>query len=156
MEYLVDTGVLLRLVNRRDALHQQIFLAVNVIRRRGHQLVTTPQNMSEFWNVCTRPSSARGGFGYSAVATHHRLRLLERLATVLPETPAIYLQWKKLLQTYQIMGVQVHDARMVAAMLVHRVDHLLTLNLADFRRYKLINVVSPADVESQVPRRERQ
>jgi hypothetical protein len=44
------------------------------------------------------------------------------------------------------MGVEVHDARLVAAMLVHAIPNLLTFNLADFKRFKQVRVVSPAEV----------
>lgn len=44
---------------------------------------------------------------------------------------------------FAVSGVRVHDARLVAAMLVHGVGHVLTLNEADFRRYDGITVVEP-------------
>jgi hypothetical protein len=45
---------------------------------------------------------------------------------------------------YHIAGVQVHDARLAAAMRVHGVSHILTLNLTDFIRFAdLIAVVHP-------------
>jgi hypothetical protein len=42
--------------------------------------------------------------------------------------------------------VQVHDARLVAAMLAHGVPQILTLNPRDFQRYTEITVLHPADV----------
>ena len=42
--------------------------------------------------------------------------------------------------------IQVHDARMVAAMHVHGIANLLTLNAKDFRRFGGITVPSPDDV----------
>ena len=44
-----------------------------------------------------------------------------------------------------VSGVQVHDARLVAAMRVHGLDRLLTLNVADFSRYPGIVAVHPRD-----------
>jgi hypothetical protein len=41
---------------------------------------------------------------------------------------------------------QVHDARIVAAMNVHGVTHPLTLNGADFRRFRSITVQHPHDI----------
>jgi hypothetical protein len=41
----------------------------------------------------------------------------------------------------------VHDAQLVAAMAAHGLSHILTLNIADFRRYRNeITPVHPADV----------
>ena len=36
---------------------------------------------------------------------------------------------------HRVSGVQVHDARLVAAMVSHGVRHILTFNTADFNRY---------------------
>jgi predicted nucleic acid-binding protein len=52
---------------------------------------------------------------------------------------------KNVLQ-YQVSGKQAHDARIVAAMNVHKLTHLLTFNTADFKRYDGITVVNPSSV----------
>jgi hypothetical protein len=44
---------------------------------------------------------------------------------------------------HAVSGAQVHDARLVAAMHVHGVRHLLTLNVRDFARHLGITVVHP-------------
>jgi len=46
---------------------------------------------------------------------------------------------------HAVMGVNVHDARLVAAMLVHGLTHILTFNTADFRRFSQITVVHPSE-----------
>ena len=45
---------------------------------------------------------------------------------------------------YRVSGVQVHDARLVAAMLAHGVTHILTFNTADFARYAPEGIVAVA------------
>lgn len=45
------------------------------------------------------------------------------------------------------MGVQVHDAKLIASMNVYGITSLLTFNVVDFKRYRGINAVSPADVK---------
>ncbi len=47
------------------------------------------------------------------------------------------------------MGVNVHDARLVAAMLVHGLTHILTFNTPDFRRFSQITVVHPSEITSE-------
>lgn len=44
------------------------------------------------------------------------------------------------------MGVNVHDARLVAAMLVHGLTHILTFNISDFARYSEITAVHPTTI----------
>ena len=53
---------------------------------------------------------------------------------------------RRLVVAYSVVGVKVHDARLVAAMLVHGVTHLLTLNTNDFTRYSSITAVHPRTV----------
>jgi predicted nucleic acid-binding protein len=146
MLVLLDSGILLRLVNRSDPEHATVRAALRVLKQRGDSLVTAPQNIAEFWNVCTRPASARGGYGLSVAETAQRLRLLERLFGFLSETPASYPIWKHLVVAHAVMGVQVHDARLVALMEAQGVTHILTLNTADFSRYTQIVAQSPAEV----------
>lgn len=49
----------------------------------------------------------------------------------------------KLLVSRGVSGVQVHDARLVAAMRVHGVKRILTFNDKDFVRYADIEAVHP-------------
>ena len=53
-----------------------------------------------------------------------------------------------LVVTYDVSGVQVHDARLVALMIVHGVTHVLTFNTRDFARYagEGIVAVDPTNV----------
>jgi predicted nucleic acid-binding protein len=144
--YLVDTNILIRFLLRNDPYYPIIRRAVGNLKSRREKVVTTPQNIAEFWNVCTRPVTARGGLGLSVDATDRRVRLLERHFRVLPYNPAIYQEWKSLVVTHGVMGVQVHDARLVAAMKVHGILHILTANVGDFKRYPSINALAPTEV----------
>ena len=146
MRYLVDSNVLLRLLQRNDPHHSTIRQAVRSLLARGDELCCAPQNIVELWNVSTRPATSRGGFGLTTAETDRRVRLIERLFTVLDETPAVYAEWRRLVVSHSIMGVQVHDARIVAVMNVHAITHLLTLNCADFARYSGITCVAPDQV----------
>lgn len=88
MRYLVDTNVLLRLLQRNDPNYSTIRQAVRAILKRGDELCCSPQNIVELWNVCTRPASAGGGFGLTTAETNRRVRLIERVFTILEETSA--------------------------------------------------------------------
>jgi len=65
MDVLADSGILLRLLEPTDPLHAAIDHAVRVLHARGDRIVIAPQNVAEFWNVCARPATARGGYGLS-------------------------------------------------------------------------------------------
>ena len=144
--YLADTNILLRFLLLNDPAYPAIRQAVRILKARGEQIVATPQNMAEFWNVCTRPITVRGGLGLSVAATEMRLRLLERHFPVLPDSPAFYEEWKTLVLAHKVRGVNVHDARLVAAMMIQGVSHILTANVKDFQRYPDISVVAPDQI----------
>jgi predicted nucleic acid-binding protein len=70
---------------------------------------------------------------------------LKEIFTILPEVP-IHDEWQHIVVRYQVSGKSVHDARLVAAMIVHGVDSILTFNAQDFLRYREISVLEPAKV----------
>ena len=74
--FVVDRGVLLRLVVPSTDGHDAARRTIRVLRGRGDRLVALTQNAAEFWNVCTRPTSVRGGFGLSIETTARKLRLI--------------------------------------------------------------------------------
>lgn len=133
--------MLLRFADRRDPLHPITRAAVRQLRQEGRQLHIASQNGVEFWNVATRPA-ARNGFGLRPTDAEPLLRLIERLFPVLPDGPAAYAEWRHLVVRFGVAGVQVHDARLVATMLVNGITDILTFNASDFTRYESIGVVA--------------
>jgi predicted nucleic acid-binding protein len=143
--YLADTNVLLRLNRSNNTDVPAIRRAIRILSARGFRFCYTSQNIIEFWNVCTRPLK-QNGYGLSIADTRRRIRQIERLFTLLPDNEQIYPEWRRLVETRSVSGAQVHDARLVAAMLVHGVAYILTLNKRDFIRYPDIAVEHPRDV----------
>src|SRR5579872_3679312 len=127
MKVLADSGILLRLFEPTDPFHMHADRAVRLIHARGDKIVIAPQNVAEFWNVSTRPSSARGGYGLSIAETERRLTIFEAVFSVLSEPAITYRIWRSLVLTLGIQGKQVHDARLVALMLAKGISHILTL-----------------------------
>jgi len=60
--YLADTNILLRLIKSDAPEFPVIRRAIRTLKARGEQICYAPQNIVEFWNVCTRPSD-RNGYG---------------------------------------------------------------------------------------------
>jgi predicted nucleic acid-binding protein len=146
MAYLCDINILLRLLHRSHADHALVCTAVRTLYQRGDRGYYTSQNLGEFWNVTTRPTTARGGFGLQVVEADHAARVLERIFILLPDIPAIHQEWRKLLVVQALQGVAVHDARLVAAMSVYGLTQILTLNDKDFARYPGITALHPQNV----------
>lgn len=147
MIYLADTNILLRIAHRTDDRHPYVRSCVNKLRTNDHQIRTTLQNFIEFWNVSTRPVD-KNGYGLTIVETDDLLKEIESTFPLLPDLPSVYAEWRELVVNYGVSGVQVHDARLVATMIVHNVTHILTFNTSDFSRYapRGIVAVDPASV----------
>jgi predicted nucleic acid-binding protein len=139
---LVDTNVLLRIPKRSDPNHQAVDRALSKLAIDGTSLYYTHQNIAELWNTMTRPQ-ARNGFGLSVQDADREVALIEAGMELLPDGAAVYREWRRLVVQHAISGVQVHDARLAAAMYVHRVGHILTLNTADFLRFSGLTAVHP-------------
>ena len=144
MIYVPDTNVLLRFATRADPQHANVLSAIRKLKTGGETIQILPQNCVEFWNVCTRPTS-HNGFGLTVQQANHSLRLVERIFPLLPDNANVYKEWRKLVLNFGVSGVQVHDARIAAAMLVHQVTHILTFNTSDFARFSSagISAVDP-------------
>ena len=145
LSYLVDTNILLRLVQPDSPDYGTIRQCTDRLWERGADLFYTSQNLAEFWNVCTRPAD-RNGFGFSVAETDERATLIEAKFSFAADSEATHQEWRKIVVATGVSGIQVHDARMVAAMRVHGIANLLTLNVKDFRRFSGITVLSPDDV----------
>lgn len=149
MAFLVDTSLLGRLGNAADPKHTIAAGAVSELHRRGEVLHVTAQNLIEFRNMATRPA-ALNGLGLRVVTAEALAATFEARFPLLPETPDIYPAWKAIVQALGVIGKQVHDARLVAVCHVHAVTHLLTFNVAHFRRLTTfgppVAVVDPATV----------
>ena len=64
---------------------------------------------------------------------------------VLPDDPAIDAMWKRLVTAHGVIGNQVYDARLVAAMRVHGIGRVLAFDAEDFARYE-IEIIHPSAV----------
>ena len=143
--YLVDTNILLRLVQPDSPEYGTIRQCTDRLWAGGADLFYTSQNLAEFWNVCTRPAD-RNGFGFSVTETDERAALIEAKFSFAADSEATHQEWRRIVVAAGVSGIQVHDVRMVAAMRVHGIANLLTLNAKDFRRFSDITILSPDDV----------
>ena len=143
MSYLIDTNVLLRIAQPTHSMYQTATDAVAALRSRGEEIVLVAQILYEFWVVATRPL-ADNGLGLTVAETTAEIQKIRGLFQVHPDSAAILPQWEMLVTTLGVMGKNSHDARLVAAMQVHHITHLLTFNDKDFARFAGIIVQTPA------------
>ena len=143
---LVDTNVLLRITRRADPQHKIVDTALARLAWQGATLYYTHQNIAELWNAMTRPVD-HNGLGLTILEAEREVRALEAGMSLLPDSESVYRQWRRIVVEHSVLGVQVHDARLAAAMYVHAVKHILTLNVADFSRFEGLTIVHAESVE---------
>jgi hypothetical protein len=71
---------------------------------------------------------------------------IEKSLSLLPDVPEIYASWKEIVRANKVLGVKVHNARLVAIMMVYSVSGLLTFNAADFARFTNITAIHPSSL----------
>jgi len=145
MSYLVDTNVLLRVAEHKHAMHESARTAGIKLLTAGELLLVMPQNIREFWNVCTRPSD-RNGLGFDHAHTEVEVKKIEAAFRILDDGPTVYQEWRRMVIAHAVSGVQVHDCYLAAAMKVHGITHILTFNTSDFKRYPHVNGVDPRNI----------
>jgi predicted nucleic acid-binding protein len=145
MRVLLDTNILLRSAQPNHPLCSQATHAVSKLLRQGDSVFFCPQNIAEFWNVAARPAD-RNGLGLSHEEVLREVASIEESLTLLPDVPAVYGAWKRIVKDYKVQGVRVYDARLVAVMSVYAVESILSFNSADFERFDLVTALHPASL----------
>lgn len=146
MSYAIDTNILARSIEESHPMHQTASEAVGILVSSDEVVSIFPQVLYEFWVIATRPRE-QNGLGMSAAEAEIQCAGFEKIITLMPDVPSIYAEWKSLVTQHEVMGKKAHDARIVAAMKVHNISHLLTFNGDDFKRFQgIITVIEPTDI----------
>lgn len=149
---LIDTNIAVRLVDTNAGEQHQIAkAAIAALLSRSEALQIAGQNLTEFWSVATRPKRPDNGLGLSLTDSEKHLVFLERLFHLAPDSPDVYPEWRRLVLSLQVTGVQVFDARLAAFMRVNGISHILTFNVDHFKRYPGIVAVHPATIVAPAP-----
>ena len=62
---------------------------------------------------------------------------------MLPDLPEASTRWLELVQRLPVRGKRVHDARLVAVLQAHAVEHLVTFNTSDFAAFSFLSLAAP-------------
>lgn len=142
MSHLIDTNILTRLIAPKDPLSPVARAAVDRLQEVDKSMIVAAQNLIEFWAVATRPVESNG-LAFSIAKTVEEVTRFESIFRVVDEPRDTFRRWRQLVEAHAVKGKQVHDARLAAIMIEAGIDHILTFNIDDFRRYPGITPVSP-------------
>lgn len=137
----IDTNILVYANLALSPFHVQATEKLQALAEQGTELWISRQVFREYLAAMTRRGDLTGEipsalliadvryFSHSFRVAEDDSRVTERLLTLLEEI--------------SIGGKQVHDANIVATMLVYQIPQILTHNTADFERFtELITVLS--------------
>ena len=138
MRVVIDTNVLIYSTISSCPWHQEAKQKLVELLNSGTELCLTPQIAREYLVVLTRGDIFEKRFTVEEA--------VNELGTILPEfalldeTAEIAYYLRNLIQRHQVSGKAIHDANIVAAMLVNGITRLMTYNSDDFRRFQEIAI----------------
>lgn len=141
MRLLLDTNVLVRLATVEASQHLAISLFINA-RPQSDDLVVAPQCLFEFWTVATRPLDVKG-LGMSVAEASQAVRTILQAFILLEDPADLVRRWLGLCEQYDVKGRPSYDARLVAFVLGHRIEAIVTLNAQHYLRYSGFEILSP-------------
>ena len=131
---MVDTNVLLAATDESRSEHHDALTILNDWPGGATTLCTSGQILREYLAVATRPAE-RNGLGLKLSDALGNVRAIRERTTLLAEDAKVADRLLGLLADVECGGKQIHDANVIATMLVHGVGTVVTRNLDDFARF---------------------
>jgi predicted nucleic acid-binding protein len=132
---MLDTNVLLAATDESRAEHRDALKILNDWAAGHTDLCTSGQILREYLSVATR-SPEQNGLGLNLADALGNVRAIRGRTTLLAEDSKVADRLLGLLADVECRGKQVHDANLVATMLVHGIGAVVTMNLEDFARFE--------------------
>ena len=138
---MLDTNVLLAATDEGRAEHRDALTILNRWPAGDTTLCTSGQVLREYLAVATRPAE-KNGLGLKLPDALGNVHAICERTTLLAEDSKVADRLLGLLADVECGGKQVHDANVIATMLVHGVGTVVTMNLDDFVRFEgYVNLV---------------
>jgi predicted nucleic acid-binding protein len=131
---MVDTNVLLAATDESRAEHRHALTILNDWPAGDTTLCVSGQILREYLAVATRPADANG-LGLRQPGAVGNVRAIRERTTLLAEDAKVADRLLGLLADVDCGGRQVHDANVIATMLVHGIGTVVTMNVDDFARF---------------------
>ncbi|ARV58727.1 VapC toxin family PIN domain ribonuclease [Nostocales cyanobacterium HT-58-2] len=140
----LDTNVLVYANVSESPLHEVALQAIQSQYDANVELWISRQVLREFLRTLTRPQTFINPRPVATVI--ERVRFFQTQFRVADDTFEVTERLLLLMEEITIGGKQVHDANIVATMLVYGIPQLLTHNTGDFARFsELISVLPLQD-----------
>jgi predicted nucleic acid-binding protein len=137
----IDTNILVYANLTLSPFHTQATERLQTLEDQGIELWISRQILKEYLAAMTRRSDLTGEIPIASLAAD--VRYFANRFQVAEDTPEVTERLLTLMAEIPIGGKQVHDANIVATMLVYHIPQLLTHNTGDFSRFSQLIAVLP-------------
>ncbi|MBI3930233.1 MAG: PIN domain-containing protein [Armatimonadetes bacterium] len=138
--FFVDTNVLVSATDRSRQHHERALDLLSRVPGAGGHLSWSGQVVREYLVVATRPVEGNG-LGLSPGRALENVSAFHQRLHLLPEERAVARRLEALVARHGLVGKQIHDAGVVATMLVHGLTVCISDNGDDFSRFDEVDVV---------------
>lgn len=137
----IDTNVLLRATIAQMELHAEATALLAAQYAQGASLWISRQVIREYVAHVTRPQLTAQPLSPEHV--RQQVTTMMKTYRVADETEDVTQRLVDLINDVPVGGKQIHDANIIATMLVYRLDTLLTANMEDMRRFGHLVTLEP-------------
>jgi predicted nucleic acid-binding protein len=140
-QVFIDTNILVYATMSQSPFHSRAQAALRTLDSNRDELWISRQIIREYLAVLSRAQASSG-----AVAPADLIKEVESFLkqyAIAEDGPDVTAKLLDLLLLIDTGGKQVHDANIVATMLVHGIGTLLTHNVSDFTRFSPLITVVP-------------
>jgi len=130
----VDTNILLRAFNPVMNQHTQAETLIQNMWKDNAVLWISRQVIREYLVQVTHPRTLK--IPLTIEQALQQIQVITTLFRVADETDEVTKQLLSLVQNFPTKGKQIHDANIVATMRAYGINTILTLNVADFKRFE--------------------
>lgn len=141
----VDTNVLLTATDVLRPSHLEAQRIFSKASQQGFHLAVSGQILREYLAVATRPVEANG-LALTVPDAVENVEQFLQFANFFEETEEVALRLRDLAKNLDVRGPRLHDANIVATMLVHRIPVLVTQNSKDFIGFGGIKTLAIDDI----------
>ncbi len=137
----VDTNNLIYVQQAHSPFNARATAKLLDLESAGHPLWISRQILREYLAAMSRPGGLTAPIPMAGLLSD--VRAFQAQFHVAEDGPAVTGYLLNLLAVIPCAGKQVHDANIVATMLAHGIQRLLTHNVADFNRFAAHITVIP-------------
>lgn len=142
----IDTNILVYANLALSPFHQLAQQRLRLLNEQECELWISRQVLKEYLSAMTRSNVLIGKIPITSLAED--VRYFARRFHVAEEDSNVTLRLLSLIEQVEVGGKQIHDANIVATMLVYNIRQLLTHNTDDFSRFREFITVLPLEVQT--------